>query len=353
MAVKTISTVSALKSYLLEMESQRVETFTFLPKGALAQRCPKGNVVDLLLDLTSLICRASTQTTTVNGEVTQVTCTVTYHDSVRMLDAWRMRRTSSLTREEQYAVQTAEQIVTNICGRRKLPIERLYMLYSYIGATIDYRAGNEHSAEFSQLTSAAWTMVRKVGNCQGFANVMYLCGGMMGFRMGLQSGRSTAGGHMWNTIELGTSRYAMDCSASAVARSQSRRMLADYASFLMGKRETAENGLTWTAEQETVKLTARLAPEHDYYHAAGLSFTTATAAAREVWKRRLAGEKLTHVRIRGQAPVSLNELIRAIRAVGEEPAMNRAIFSKLSGSISYGVIGTDGPATYASVEWGG
>lgn len=351
-AVKQISTVAALKSWLVQLESQRVSEFVFLPKGALAARCPGGDPSALVMDLTSLVCRVESTMTTQGGQLIRVTCRLTYHACVRMLDAWRTRQYAGLNREELQALPLAEGIVKQIAQRRKMPMDRLYMLYSYLGASIEYRAGHAHTSEFPQLVSAAWALLRKVANCQGFAGMMYLCGGMMGFRMGLQSGESTAGGHMWNTIELGAYHYALDCSAAAVARAQSRRMLADYASFLMGKREAAENGLTWSAEKESLRLSPRLAPENDYYHATGASFSTAEAAARFVWKKRLAGEKLTHLRIRGTHPITMKDLSSAIHAVGEEPAMNRAIFANTDGRVSYSIIGNDNPlALYVSIEW--
>lgn len=351
--LRTIPGKAALKTWLRQLESQRVETFSFQPTGSLASLFTSEDPSGCILEMLSLVRSVRTSVTKSGGVVVSVRCTLTYHACVSMLDAWHTRRMQKLPREEQQGLELAQGIVRSITARRKQPMERLYMLYSYIGATISYRSGNERSAEFSQLTSAAWTLIRKVGNCQGFAEVMYLCGGMLGFRMGLQSGRSAAGPHMWNTVEMGLRHYAMDCSAAAVARSQSRRMLADYASFLMGRREAAENGLTWLPEREITAIAARLAPAHDYYTASGTAFTTADAAAREIWKRRMAGELLTHVRVRAKQPVTLKELSSAVHSVAAQPEMNRAIFSKLSGqNLRYSIIGSDSNGViYASVEW--
>lgn len=351
-AVKQITTVAALKSWVRQLEARRVEEFSFLPRGALAARCPRGDAGGLVMELMPLVRSVRTTVSTQDNAVVEVRCKVIYHACVTMLDAWRTRRISLLPREEQQALQMADSIVRTIINRHSKPMERLHLLYSYIGSAIDYRAGDERTEEFGQLTNAAWTLLRRVGNCQGFAGVMYLCGGMMDFRIGLQSGRSTAGGHMWNTIEVGTKCYAMDCSAAAVARSESRRLLTDYASFLMGRLETAENGLTWTAERETQPIADSLAPAHDYYHASGTAFTTAEEAAREIWRRRMQGEMLTHVRIRGSRATTLNDLAKAMKAVSEEPAMNSEIFNRLTGKISYGLCGNAaGKAVYASVEW--
>ena len=351
-AVRTISTVAALKAWVRQLESQRVEEFSFLPAGALLARCPGGDVGSLVMALMPRVCSVHTTMSNQGGQLKEVRCRVTYHACVRMLDAWRSHSTAKLPAEELQAVQQAQTIVRSIASRRKRPIEQLYMLYSYVGATINYKAGDERTAEFRLLTSAAQALLRRIANCQGFAGVMYLLGGMLGFRMELQSGRSTAGGHMWNLVEVGMHRYAMDASAAAVARSQSRRMLTDYASFLMGRQEAAENGLTWTAEKETQPISASLAAGHDYYHASGTAFTTVDAAAREIWRRRLAGEKLTHVRIRGSRALTLEDLTQALHRVGEEPAMNREIFSRLTGKVGYSLLGNSaGKALYASVEW--
>lgn len=352
--VKQISSAAALKAWLNQLEMQRAEEFTFLPTGELAKRCPDGNVSGLVLEMASLFRRAECTIRRVNGRVESVTCRAIYHDCVCLLDAWNRRSIVRLTGEEQAALRLAEELVRRISERRKLPMERLYMLYSYIGATIDYRAGHEQSAEFAQLISTAGALRQRVANCQGFAGVMYLTGGMMGFKIGLQGGHTPAGPHMWNTLQLGTRHYAMDCSASAVARAQSRRMLANYASFLMGKLEATENGLTWTGEQETLRLSPRLVPENDYYCSGGVSAASAKAAAALIWKRRLAGETLTHVRIRAGQLVTLEDVTRAIRELSREPAVSRAINQLMGGRFSYSLLGNAGPlATYVSVEWNG
>ncbi len=351
--VTKIASIGELKSWLQYLQNRRTVEFSFQPTGSLAARYPRGSIGALLLKMMSLVRAIATTDVTRGGTLVEVRCKVTYHSCVRMLDAWRTQRFVGLTREEQMALPQAEEIVRKIAARGQQPMERLYMLYSCIGALIDYRAGDEHSAEFQQLSSVAWALLRKVANCQGFAGIMYLTGGMMGFRMGLQGGRSEAGPHMWNTIELGLHHYAMDCSAAAVARSQSRKMQVDYASFLMGRREATENGLTWDAEQESLRLSPGLDAANDYYRSRGTAYTSVEAAARDIWKRRLEGERATHIRIRGNRPITLDDLSHAISSAGKEPAMARAISRQLNGTtIAYSITGNGGHATlYASVEW--
>lgn len=351
-AVRQITTSAELRSWVRQLESQRVTSFTFLPGGALARRCPGGDVGGLVMDLMPLVRSIRTTVSTQNDVVTQVKCDVGYHACVTMLDAWRTRRVSSLTETEQQALRKADEIVRTITGRRGKPMEQLHLLYSYIGSAIEYTPGDEHTQEFKLLTNAAATLLRKIGNCQGFAGVMYLLGGMMGFRVSLQGGRSTAGGHMWNVIDVGQQRYAMDCSAAAVARSEKRQMISDYASFLMGKQEAAENGLTWTAEMETAPIADSLAPAHDFYHACRTDFTDVDTAARELWRRRIAGDAKTRLRIRARSKVTLDELVKAMKTVADEPEMNREIFSKIQGDVSYGLRGGNaGKVLYATVEW--
>jgi len=349
--VMRISTQKALKNWLQQLEAKRIETFEFLPTGSLAAKHPPEKVQTLVLNMMPLTRAISSTTHYVGGVAQKVICTMTYRPCVRMLDAFRTHRISQLPREERLALEIAGGIARQINNRRKSAMDKLYLLYSYIGALINYKKGGESEVGFDQLTSAAWALINKVANCQGFAEVMYLVGGMMGFRMGIQSGQSAAGGHSWNTIVLDGRCYAMDASSSAVARADASVALAEFSAFLMGQQEAVENDLTWTAAQESLSLSPSLDPKHDYYLHRGVSASTASEAAAEVWNRFMAGEKLIHLRIRGKRRISLDDVKKALSACAKKPEINEGILKKLGGSCSYRLLGrASAKATYVTVE---
>lgn len=350
-AIREITSLAALRTYLRQMEDRRTVTFTFRPKGSLLSQYPTGSMGSVILEMMPLTrrCKSSICKT---GTTVDVTCTMTYRPCVRMLDAWQGRSQEALEPGELRALEIARDVVTQVMQKRQTQIDRLYLLYTYIGAKISYRKGKANTAEFDALTSAASALVTDQANCQGFAEVMYLMGGMMGCDMGIMSGRSAAGPHSWNSVVIDGAVYAMDASASAVARAASKVSFGEYASFLMGKREAQENQLVWTNVQENVKLAPRLPAELDFYQNRGFSVTTAERAAKIAWQKRIAGERVVHIRIRGQNRVTTNQVIKALSEAAKEPAVQKAIASQMGGRASYSVIGNVSDlATFVMIEW--
>ena len=349
--IREITSLATLRTYLRQMEDRRTTTFTFRPKGSLLSQYPTGNMGSVILEMMPLTrrCKSSVCRT---GTTVDVTCTMTYRSCVRMLDAWQGRSREALETGELRALEMARDVVTQVMQKRQTTIDRLYLLYTYIGAKISYQKGRAGTPEFDALTSAASAIVNDRANCQGFAEVMYLMGGMMGCKMGIMSGRSAAGPHSWNSVMLDGAVYAMDASASAVARAASKVSFGEYASFLMGKREAQENQLVWTNVQENVKLASRLPSELDFYQNRGFSVTTAERAAKIAWQRRMAGERVVHIRIRAQNRVTINQVTRAMQESAKEPAVQKAIAKKMGGHASYSVIGNAGDlATFVMIEW--
>ena len=350
-AVKEIASLTALRAWLRQLEEQRTETFTFRPKGSLLSQYPTGNMGSVVLEMMPLTrrCKSSVRR---SGTTVDVTCTMVYRSCVRMLDAWQGRSRTALETEELRALEIARDVVLQIMQKRQTQIDRLYLLYTYIGAKISYQKGKAGTAAFDALTSADAALLTNTANCQGFAEVMYLMGGMMDCEMGLMSGRSAAGPHSWNSIVIGGAVYAMDASASAVARAASKVSFGEYACFLMGKREAQENQLVWTNIQENVKLAPRLPAELDFYQNRGFSVTTAERAAKLAWQKRIAGERVVHIRIRGQNKVPISQVTRAMQESAKEPAVQKAIAAQMGGRASYSVIGNAGDlATFVMIEW--
>ena len=350
-SIRHITTLSVLREFLRQQEMQRVEAFTFQPGGALNARYPGGKLQAFVLDAMPLACRIHTSTRT-EGDVRTVTCTMTYRSGVRMLDAWRCGSMSGLTREELLALPVAENIAQSIRNKRREPMDRLYLLYSYVAALVTYRKDSVSDQHFHQLASGAWALVNKEANCQGFADLLYLLGSMLGFKMGMQGGMSRTGGHMWNTIELDGCRYAMDASVAALDRHSSQNGRLDYASFLMGKREALENGLTWKPEEESLPLSASLAQQHDFYCNTGYSASSPEQAARLAWKRRFEGERLTQIRIRAKVKFGIEDVKAEVAAMAEQPAVSRDIQRLLGGSYHVNFNGQFlGKTAYVTVEW--
>lgn len=352
--ILTIQTLEGLKSYLRTQERQLTETFTFLPKGALARSYPGDRIVSVISDIMSLVNKVSITRHLVNDVLQKLTVTVRYRPCVRMLTAWRSGRRSALTASEQQALQTAEALVRSIRARRSHYLEQLYLLYTYVGGAITYRSGysSNGSDAFLRYTDCDSVLLRREGNCQGHSEVMYLCGSMLGFTMGIQCGESGGGGHCWNTVAIGHCTYAMDATAKVTGEERAPT-LKNTIHFLMGQREAMENGLSCTSLQQVANLTPTLAPEHDIYRILGMDFTTADAAARYAWKRYIAGERQVQLRISARG-VTLTTLSAAMKSVASEPAIQQQIFSQRRGNLGYSVEGiAKASALYATVTWKG
>ncbi|MBQ7848345.1 MAG: hypothetical protein IJ343_01300 [Clostridia bacterium] len=350
-AVKEITSLTALRAWLRQMETRRVSTFTFRPKGTLLSQYPTGSMGTVVLDMMPLTNRAQSSIRKSGGNV-DVTCTVTYRPCVRMLDAWQGSSRAPLEQDELRALEIARDDVLRVMKMRSTQIDRLYLLYTYIGAKINYQKGKVRTPEFAALTSAAAALLTNKANCQGFAEVMYLMVGMMGYEAGIMSGRSGAGPHSWNYVTIDGAVYAMDASSSAVARAASAVSFGEYACFLMGKREAQENRLVWTNIQENVKLAPRLPADLDFYQNQGYSVTTVERAARIAWQRRIAGDRVVHIRIRAQVKVTASQVTKALSECAKAPAVQRAIATRMGGSSSYRVVSSGGDqATFVMIEW--
>lgn len=349
--IRHITTLPMLREWLRQQEMQRTETFTFRPGGALDSRYPGEQLQSLVLNAMPLTVRIHTSTR-IEGSARTVTCTVTYRSGVRMLDAWRRGSMTGLTREELLAMPMAESIAQSIRIKRTEPMDRLNLLYSYVAALVTYRKDSVSDQHFRQLASGAWALVNREANCQGFADLMYLLGSMLGFRMGMQGGTSQAGGHMWNTIVLDNCHYAMDASGAALAHQSDAKARGHYAAFLMGRLEAAENGLRWKQEEESLPLSASLAPQHDYYRTIGYSAGSAEEAARLAWKRRFAGDRQIAIRIRARTLVDVGDVKAAIASAAEQPAIRRDIQRLMGGSYRVSISGHNaGKTAYLTVEW--
>lgn len=350
--IMTIQTLEGLKSYLHAKERTLTESFTFLPKGTLARSYPGEKIISAISDAMSFVNKVSITRHMVNHVLQKLTVTVRYRPCVRMLAAWKSGRRTQLTVSEQQALQTAEALVRSIRARRSNYLEQLYLLYSYVGSTITYRSGRaaQGTDAYRRYTDCDSVLLRREGNCQGHSEIMFLCGSMLGFTMGIQGGESNGGGHCWNTVSIGRHTYAMDATAK-INGEEKNPTLKNTIYFLMGQREADENGLHCTALQQVAVLSPTLAPEHDIYRILGMDFSTADAAARYAWNRYIAGERQVQLRIsaRGVTPETFSA---AMKRVASEPALQKQIFSCRSGNLGYYVGGVTQPAAlYVTVEW--
>ena len=349
-----LQSLDGLRRYLRTQERQLTETFTFLPAGALARSFPGEEITAVISDMMSLVNKVSVTRHLVDGRLQKLTVTVRYRPCVRMLTAWKTGRRASLTVQEQQALQTADALVRSIRARRSDYLEQLYLLYSYVGGAIRYRSapGSSRSDAFWRYTDCDSVLMHREGNCQGHSEVMYLCGSMLGFTMGIQCGDSGGEGHCWNTVSFGRCTYAMDATAK-VKGEEKNPTLKNTIHFLMGQREAAENGLYCTPVQQVAPLTPCLAPEHDIYRILGVDFPGADEAARYAWKQYLTGEARVQLRISARG-MTLKAFSAAMKRAAAEPAMQEAIFRNRSGSLGYSVDGiAKVNALYVTVTWKG
>ena len=349
-SVTTISTLSSLKYYLSRKENLLEETFEFLPTGALLSRYGYDGMVSLISDLMSMVNKVSITTHTVNKVPQRLVVTVRYRACARMLKAWQTGRHQQLTATERQALQMAMSITQQVGQRKGEPLEKLYLLYSYVNSTVQYQRGDEKrdAAGFVRLTGADHVLLNRMGNCQGYAEVMYLCGSMLGFRMGVQCGYSKGKGHCWNVVEMGNHVYALD--ASVTFNTERKHVLSNCSHFLMGQREATAAQLTCRPEQEVQRLSVTLAPAHDYYRRLGRSFDSLRQGARFAWKQFIAGEKETPLRLDGHG-VTLQHFSSAMDLAGDDPDIQKEIFRR-GKSVRYRIQGTESNgALYVTVAW--
>ena len=348
--IRQITTIGELREYLQHQEMQRIAAFTFKVGAALQKSCSPAALHGLALDMMPLTCYGA-YTWRMQGNAMIYTLEMKYRSGVRMLDAWRKGRTGELTCEEQKALSLAEKIAKRISGRFNDPMDRLLLLFRSVPAIIRYRSAEPGSDEFLRLADGACALIDREGNCQGIAEAMYLIGGMLGFQLGMQNGMSRLGAHTWNTVVLDGCCYALDASCARLISTIDRSERTDYASFLMGRREAVELGLSWSRQTEMLALNPTLDPGHDFYCTRGYSVATLHEASRLAWRRRFAGDRETHIRIRSREEVTLDDVNAAICAAAQAPdvclEMQRAGITRWS----FRTYGRDGRTAFVIVEW--
>ena len=234
--------LTALGMYLARVQEQRLTRATFRVAADLS--LPQlHRALDMLLPMVQRHTRHIRR----DRQGYAVTTRLGYRTGVRLADALHTGDLSRLTAEDRLTLSCAEAILQRI--PRALPMEeRILRLADSLASRVRYFCPPPGSPGYAAVVDAAGALVRGRANCQGISDGMYLLGAMAGLDMGYQAGWNRHGPHLWNTVRIGGTWYALDVTAA----------LQDPGGIaLMDESDCRALGLRWEAWAETVPLTGK------------------------------------------------------------------------------------------------
>ena len=234
--------LTALGMYLARVQEQRLTRATFRLAADLS--LPQlHRALDMLLPMVQRHTRHIRR----DRQGYAVTAQLGYRTGVRLADAWRADDLSRLTAEERLTLACGEDILRQV-PRCPPPEEQILRLAGILAAWVTYCCPPPGRPGYAAVVDASGALVRGMANCQGISDGMYLLGAMAGLDMGYQAGWNRHGPHLWNTVRIGGTWYALDVTAA----------LQDPGGIaLMDESDCRALGLRWEAWAETVPLTGK------------------------------------------------------------------------------------------------
>lgn len=141
------------------------------------------------------------------GRGAVLTAKVRYRQAVRMLDG------SALTQEESAVLTLAQEMVPDLMHLAEE--ERFGSIFDWICRNIRYVHTAPGQKGYERLVGAADVLTDGQGNCQGFADVLYLLCRLCGIECEYRCGRGQRRLHVWNAVRLNGVWREVDASKGA------------------------------------------------------------------------------------------------------------------------------------------
>lgn len=212
-----------------------------------------------------LLCAFYTWISTYGGKQDTYQLKITEYPGDRMLDAYRSGDRSALSDDEKEALNVAETVVANAKNESDSDLELERLLHDWICDNVIYDTTGtgvpDHTDPPRHLTAVGALLDGSV-NCQGYTDAFYLLASMAGFTVSRQSGMTSSGGHMFNTILLGGEWYIVDVCHDDTSMDSSGKGISDYR-YLNAGRDLCKH--EWSEEQELHPISADSGSEYYYY----------------------------------------------------------------------------------------
>lgn len=198
--MQEITSADVLREYLVQVQSLRMSEARCRLSIGFAARITKGQVQRILDETLSLVQGRTWQMKRLRGGGAEVLAHLTYRDGLRMA-AGRL------------PVPDLAWVVAQEAARRYPdPMHRFCWLYALVARGVTYVHTKPGAVGYQRLVGASGVLETGQGNCQGFADVLFLLGQLSGLEMEVCIGPTQRGLHAWNRVLLEGQWAASDAS---------------------------------------------------------------------------------------------------------------------------------------------
>ena len=202
-----IASMEELRAYLVEVQSNRASEVRCELTADMSARTSDAAIAEALVLGLPMAQGVKHRILRSRGRGAVITAKVHYREGVRMLCG------APLTKAESAALDLARSIVQAVLALDEAA--RFRYVYDWVCSNIQYAHTAPGQKGYEKLVGASGVLREKQANCQGFADVVYLLGGLCGIRCEYRVSRGERRLHVWNTVCLDGLWQEVDASKGA------------------------------------------------------------------------------------------------------------------------------------------
>ena len=204
---RLIASMEELRAYLVEVQSNRASEVRCELTADMSARISDAAIAEALVLGLPMAQGVKQRILRSRGRGAVITAKVHYREGVRMLCG------APLTKAESAALDLARSIVQDVLALDEAA--RFRYVYDWVCHNIRYTHTAPGQKGYEKLVGASGVLREKQANCQGFADVVYLLGGLCGIRCEYRVGRGERRLHVWNAVCLEDIWQEVDASKGA------------------------------------------------------------------------------------------------------------------------------------------
>lgn len=212
--MQRITDQASLKRMLNGVQQSREASFAVLLSPEISASFTDAGLRQLLVELLPTVQGVSSRIVRSRGRDTLLSAGLRYRDGVRLIDHVRGREGPPLSPALQETLQTAWEIVAEH-AQGDTPEKIFRSLYDWVCRSIRYEHTAPGRKDYDTLVRASGVLKYRQGNCQGFADVLYLLCGLAGLEAEYRCGMGVRRLHVWNAVRLSGVWQEADASRGA------------------------------------------------------------------------------------------------------------------------------------------
>ncbi len=200
-----IASLQELHAGLMQVQAQRVPEVRCTLTPSFAVRITQAQLHAAFDAALTLAQGRTWQMKRLRGGAAVLISRLTWRDGLRMLEG------------RLPVPELARAIVREAVQRFPSPMERFCWLYALVCTGVRYVHTAPGEKGYAQLVGASGVLTSGCGNCQGFADTLYLLCRLAGLEAEIRVGPGERGLHAWNAVCLEGETYLSDASRGSRA----------------------------------------------------------------------------------------------------------------------------------------